>query len=331
MLDRKAELLRRPEIKLRFIWFFDNNGIQTTFFCGYFESLGYKVDLIKKDSDFCDIEFVGVFKPRKELLKSKLQRISAKSTPVETDAGINYPNTFPTRSNSSKFRVWLTTENVRPPAQDDFDLVLSFDQTSFGDAHVYFPQWLMQIGLFGPANLGHLGIETSLEDLVKPRKMGENQMKKKFCCAIFANPHNVRLKAVKSLQPSIEVFGPYVSKPIKSKFALASKYRFMLSFENDLYPGYVTEKLIEAYVSGTVPLYWGDLGNDSMINRKCFVNLKDFTSMADFVNHVNSMDAQDYREIFEQPFLNNLNSIKVIFDELRGKLLFPAPNLKETN
>jgi hypothetical protein len=152
--------------------------------------------------------------------------------------------------------------------------------------------------------------------------MDKNQIKKKFCCAIFANPHNVRLQAVKSLQPSIDVFGPYVSKPIKSKFALASKYRFMLSFENDLYPGYVTEKLVEAYVSGTVPLYWGDLGNDSMINRKCFINLKDFSSLADFVDHVNSLDTEEYREIFEQPFLNNLKSVQSVFDELRHRHLF---------
>ena len=96
----------------------------------------------------------------------------------------------------------------------------------------------------------------------------------------------------------------------------------MLSFENDLYPGYVTEKLVEAYVSGTVPLYWGDLGNDSMINRKCFINLKDFSSLADFVDHVNSLDTEEYREIFEQPFLNNLNSVQSVFDELRHRHLF---------
>ena len=315
-----------PEIKVRFIWFFDNNGIQTTFFCGYLESLGYSVSLIKNENEFCDIEFVGVFRPRKELLKSKIKRILAKNTPVGTDSGFNYPNIYPTTSKNSRYRVWLTTENVRPPVQEDFDLVLSFDQTSFGISHIYFPTWLMQIGLFGPAKLEHLGVEASIVDLVKPRKMNDTQLEKKFCCAIFANPHNVRLNAIKWLHPSIDVFGPYVSRPVKSKHAVASAYRFMLCFENDLYPGYVTEKLIEAYVSGTVPLYWGDLGSDSMINRKCFINLKDFDSMASFADYIYAMDAEDYRQIYEQPFLSDLNNVQSVFQKFSLNKVFSTPN-----
>ncbi len=321
----------RPKIRIRFIWFFDNDGVQTKFFCGYLESLGYEVVLIKNENVFCDIEFVGVFRPRKDLLKSTLRRLSAKSTPIETDSAINYPSVFPTSSKNSRFRVWLTTENVRPPVQADFDLVLSFDQTSFSDADVYFPMWLMQIGLFGPAKLDHLGIEASAADLIKPRKMKDTQLEKKFCCTIFANPHNVRLKAINLLQPSIDVFGPYVSKPVKSKYLVASGYRFMLCFENDLYPGYVTEKLIEAYVSGTVPLYWGDLGNDHMINRLSFVNLKEFDSMADFVEYAHTMDAEDYRQIYEQPFLNDFGNIQKVIDKISQKKLFSGLKLEKTD
>lgn len=316
----------RPKIRIRFVWFFDNNGIQTTFFRGYFESLGYTVEIVKNSTDFCDIEFVGVFRPRKDLLRSKLNRITSKNVLIETDAGMNYPYVYETNTRNYSYRVWLTTENVRPPVQEDFDLILSFDQTSFGENHAYFPQWLMQIGLFGPANLNHLGIEASTEDLSKPRKISRNQMKKRFCCSIFANPHNVRLHAIKVLDPVIDVFGPYVSKPVKSKFEIASKYKFMLCFENDLYPGYVTEKLIEAYLSETVPLYWGDLGNDDMINRASFVNLKDFSSMSEFIDYVVTMDESTYKKIYEEPFLNSKENVEEFFDKLSQEKLNPLLN-----
>jgi hypothetical protein len=87
-------------------------------------------------------------------------------------------------------------------------------------------------------------------------------------------------------------------------------------FENDLYPGYVTEKLHEAYITGTVPIYWGDLGNDSNINRKSFINMNDFESMDAFVNYVRSIDNDTYAEIYQQPFLNSIPDVSSIQDRL---------------
>ena len=43
----------------------------------------------------------------------------------------------------------------------------------------------------------------------------------------------------------------------RSYDAVARNYRYFLCFENDLYPGYVTEKPIEAWASGSVPLWRG--------------------------------------------------------------------------
>lgn len=36
-----------------------------------------------------------------------------------------------------------------------------------------------------------------------------------------------------------------------------SIYKFMLCFENSSAPGYVTEKALQAYLAGTIPIYWG--------------------------------------------------------------------------
>lgn len=35
-------------------------------------------------------------------------------------------------------------------------------------------------------------------------------------------------------------------------------YKFNICFENSSYPGYLTEKLFDAYNAGCIPIYWGD-------------------------------------------------------------------------
>ncbi len=43
----------------------------------------------------------------------------------------------------------------------------------------------------------------------------------------------------------------------ENKQEILKKYNFVLAFENSNFPGYITEKIIDAFKAGTVPLYWG--------------------------------------------------------------------------
>nr|WP_272916661.1 glycosyltransferase family 10 [Helicobacter saguini] len=45
---------------------------------------------------------------------------------------------------------------------------------------------------------------------------------------------------------------------IKNKIEWLKDYKFNLCFENSSYPGYLTEKLFDAFAAGCVPIYWGD-------------------------------------------------------------------------
>lgn len=40
-------------------------------------------------------------------------------------------------------------------------------------------------------------------------------------------------------------------------------YKFNICFENSSYPGYLTEKLFDAYNAGCIPIYWGDTSLNS--------------------------------------------------------------------
>ncbi len=62
-----------------------------------------------------------------------------------------------------------------------------------------------------------------------------------------------------------------------SKFDLLPRYRFCLAFENmKANVGYITEKLFDCLLSGTVPIYLGDERIDKYIWPECFVDARRF-------------------------------------------------------
>jgi hypothetical protein len=97
----------------------------------------------------------------------------------------------------------------------------------------------------------------------------------------------------------------------KSKFAILPEYRFCLCPENSIYDGYVTEKLIDAYAGLTVPLYSGDVSVAEDFNYKAFLNYQETNNMEYFVSKALMLSTNDeyYREIFEQPLLNQEPSL----------------------
>src|SRR5690606_34891130 len=43
-----------------------------------------------------------------------------------------------------------------------------------------------------------------------------------------------------------------------SKLKFQSQCKFTIAFENTSSPGYTTEKILHAFISNTIPIYWGD-------------------------------------------------------------------------
>jgi hypothetical protein len=135
-------------------------------------------------------------------------------------------------------------------------------------------------------------------------------MQEGFTCAFINNPEKNRLSAIELLSHlgKVDVFGSITGKAVEGKFSTAKNYRFVQCFENTLSPGYITEKLLDAYLCGAVPLYWGDLGSEPHINRKAFINAKDFSSLEEFARYVGNLSDEEYEKIHSEPLLNSLPS-----------------------
>ena len=70
---------------------------------------------------------------------------------------------------------------------------------------------------------------------------------------------------------------------------MISNYKFVLCFENTVYPGYITEKIIDCFVAGTVPIYLGAPDIEKYIPKDAFIDMRDFDSFAELDNYLNNL------------------------------------------
>jgi alpha(1,3/1,4) fucosyltransferase len=75
-----------------------------------------------------------------------------------------------------------------------------------------------------------------------------------------------------------------------SKLLYQRRFRFTIAAENRSFPGYTTEKLYDALVAGTIPIYWGNPRVAEDIDARSFLNCSDFANFDEVVEQVRRID-----------------------------------------
>jgi len=222
----------------------------------------------------------------------------------------------------AKINIWYTGENQRPPF-GAWDAYLTFDAKFPKSNNFYFPLWILtSTDLVSKLDQSYWGRNspTTLE-LMSPRVLGKP--KKKFACAFIGKNYRLRLHAISELRKigEVDVFGPGSRRPVDSPSEIARDYRFTICFENDLYPGYITEKPFEAYLSGSVPIYYG-IDSERYLNSSALLNLYDFESQEQWLNKIKELNSNEdsYESIYSQPLLSKSPDLSKLLDFLRNKL-----------
>lgn len=92
-------------------------------------------------------------------------------------------------------------------------------------------------------------------------------------------------------------------------FQFLSQFKFMICFENCCLPEYLTEKLHNAWLGHTIPIYWGSRrAREEWLNPEAFLSLPETATEADMdalVARVAELDNDDakYAAMFAQPLL----------------------------
>jgi hypothetical protein len=140
---------------------------------------------------------------------------------------------------------------------------------------------------------------------------------------IASNPEAHRMLCVEQLSTikRVDLFGPIAGKAFRaSKYEILSRYRFNLCFENSIFPGYYTEKVLHAWVGGCVPLYYSDGWFSVDFNPKSVINRIGYTTIEEFVSAVASLNVSraEMVEICEQPLLTKRPTLDGAIAFLRG-------------
>jgi len=205
-------------------------------------------------------------------------------------------------------------ENVRPSFVG-YSHSLSFDYDTYGGRNLRLPIWYARLAWPGfiqkprKPNFHNHGYEDliSIESLTRGRTLDMSQ-KTKFCAMVAGNPEGLRINLFNSISEYIRVdgYGNMFNRPLrKSKFDLLKDYKFSLCPENSIYDGYVTEKLIDAYAGGTVPIYNGDLSVGAELNDDAFFNYQWDMRMDWLIEHLSEVNENiyTYKAMYEQPLL----------------------------
>jgi hypothetical protein len=87
-------------------------------------------------------------------------------------------------------------------------------------------------------------------------------------------------------------------------------HNFVMAMENKIYDGYVTEKILNAYSSGSIPIYWGDSQYVKLIfNKKSFINVSDFENIEECANYITSITESEINTIINEPVFNLIEGI----------------------
>ncbi len=94
----------------------------------------------------------------------------------------------------------------------------------------------------------------------------------------------------------------------RTKVRTLTRYKFAIAFENSITPDYVTEKLFEPLVAGSVPIYLGAPNVDRFApGERCFINAAEFFDPRELAEYILQLDRdpelyQTYLAWKQQPF-----------------------------
>lgn len=199
-------------------------------------------------------------------------------------------------------RIFYTGECYTPNF-NECDYAIGFDRLQFGDRYMRLP--LYDIFQY-KKDYDSLATRPAftLEDL---------KGKTEFCSFVYSNcfAQDLRTQIFEKLSKykKVNSGGRYrnnIGGAVADKKAFQAKHKFAIAFENTSYNGYCTEKIMEAFAAGCIPIYYGDPQVALDFNPASFINVHDFGSLEEVIDRVKEIDS----DIEKYLMMRNANPIE---------------------
>lgn len=205
---------------------------------------------------------------------------------VEDDSDILIGSCFGSNflNKKSRKKIYWTGENwfrmdykhqpINKSILDLFDHVYSFDYNNYSN-HYRLPLYLIDT------------IESGINDYNKVLRLKSKDqlfsefVKRKFCTFIQGNGNcqyrNEYFSLLNNLS-KVDSYGSLFNNTgeilnRQQKIEKTKDYKFSLAFENSEYDGYVSEKIVDAFKSDIIPIYWGGSLISREFNDKSFIDV----------------------------------------------------------
>lgn len=278
------------------------------------EELGIRINIVKS-SEKSDLEFSsvrlwsGVLKRGTSFLLSKL----VESKFVEYTNKSRYG--FASRENSpSRRKIWYTGENFRTPYYSA-DGYLGFDPEDCETNIAYFPHWMYR--LFSEIQVGSKLTGEHFMYLLEPREAAQRSLNAcMFSSAL--DPRRLLIRNILSEFLNVESYGSAFNRNVVSKHSTALEFGIQICPENAIYPGYVTEKLLESWMSGNVPV-WEGLDSQGYFNKDAFLDLTGLNTN-EIRRLFSGLNLQELAYMRSLPILKKVPSLEPIIKVIKTTL-----------
>lgn len=117
----------------------------------------------------------------------------------------------------------------------------------------------------------------------------------------ITNGHMLRHNSIQVFKNILDVYGRGYH-PIDYKLDALKDYAFSLTIENANKDYYFTEKLIDCFMTGTVPIYWGCPSIDKFFNTDGMILFNDISELSKILNNLSIEKYQNMRIAIEDNF-----------------------------
>ncbi len=272
------------------------------------------IEVVRSGSKRIDLEITSNFLDT-SLLKKIYKRIHTRGSDeamFEYMANYTWGYRLEYKTIASK-RIWFTGENLRPPI-GMFNATFSFDKSDEVLSNVFFPYWLYRLDW----GFGDNGFEIQVKPDKLSHKRAEEHRPMTVCSfSSTREPTREKLKYAVENVLKLDSFGKSTGLVVDSKSSVSRKYGFQICPENDIYPNYVTEKLIEAWACGNIPI-WSGLDSDSIFNPDAYVNATGLTveEIQERISNISQEEAIYMRSLPLIRKIPNLNEIVSTFAKI---------------
>ncbi len=193
-------------------------------------------------------------------------------------------------------KVYISGENVIPNFKE-CDYSITSSRLQLGGRNFFMP------AAFDYVSKRNLNTKPLTQELAR----------RKFCCFIYSHS-NRGLGAISRTEFCKRLMQKYkhVDCPGKAlhnvdppefearngdwhngKMKFVSDYKFIIAWEKSDGNGYITEKLVDAYVCNVVPIYWGSTENLNPFPKESMICASDYATMDELIERIRQVDEDD--------------------------------------